>query len=81
MIKIDKIYLDVDGGVPEFDKEFKEKLTFKVMGSFESDPSIGQISNESPIGKALMGREVGDEVVVTLANGATSKYKILDIRN
>ena len=79
--KVDTSKVSVGCTVEIYDKEFKEKLTFKVMGSFESDPSIGQISNESPIGKALMGREVGDEVVVTLANGATSKYKILDIRN
>ena len=79
--KVDTSKVSVGCTVEIYDKEFKEKLTFKVMGSFESDPSIGQISNESPIGKALMGKQVGDEITVTLANGATSNYKILDIRN
>ena len=50
------------------------------MGSFESDPGNGQISNESPIGKALMGKEVGDDVVVNLANGLVSNYKVLSIK-
>ena len=79
--KVDTSKVNVGCTVDIYDKEFDEKLTFKVMGSFESDPSIGQISNESPIGKALMGKEVGDVVTVTLANGATSSYKILDIRS
>ena len=43
---------------------YKEDLTFKIMGSFESDPTKGLISNESPIGKALIGKKVGDVVEV-----------------
>lgn len=78
--KVDTTKVNVGCVVELYDKEFKEKLKFKVMGSFESDPSNGMISNESPIGKALMGKEVGDEVVVTLANGAQSKYKVLSIQ-
>lgn len=78
--KVDTTKVNVGCVVELYDVEFKEDLKFKVMGSFESDPSNGMISNESPIGKALMGKEVGDEVVVTLANGAQSKYKVLSIQ-
>ncbi len=51
---------------------------FKVVGTVEADPMNGKISDESPIGKALMGRKVGDKVeIVTPAD--TSTYKIVSI--
>lgn len=62
-----------------YDIEFDENMTLKIMGSIESDPTIGQISNESPLGKALLGKGVGDEVSVTTPAGV-QKYKILDIK-
>ncbi|KPJ85396.1 hypothetical protein AMJ57_03230 [Parcubacteria bacterium SG8_24] len=49
----------------------KEK-TFVISGSTEADPLQGRISNESPIGRALMGRGVGDEVIVEVPSGATT---------
>ena len=48
------------------------------MGSIESDPLSGKISNESPLGKALLGKAVGDRVEVTTPAGV-QKYKILSI--
>lgn len=62
-----------------YDCEFEENMTLKIMGSIESDPTIGQISNESPLGRALLGKEVGDEVSVTTPAGC-QKYKILSIK-
>jgi transcription elongation factor GreA len=51
---------------------------FKVVGTVEADPMNGKISDESPIGKALMGRKVGDKVeIVTPAD--TSTYKVVSI--
>lgn len=51
---------------------------FQVVGTVEADPLNGKISDESPIGKALMGKKVGDEVeIVTPAETAT--YKVTDI--
>ena len=51
---------------------------FKVVGTVEADPMNGKISDESPIGKALMGRKVGDKVeIVTPAE--TSTYKVVSI--
>lgn len=38
---------------------------FQVVGTLEANPSLGKISNESPVGKALMGHKVGDEIVVS----------------
>ena len=61
-----------------FDMEFEENMTLKIMGSIESDPTIGQISNESPLGKALIGK-TKDEVVEVATPAGVQKYKILSI--
>ena len=53
-------------------------MTLKIMGSIESDPTIGQISNESPTGKALLGKSKGDVVDVVTPAGVL-KYKVLSI--
>ena len=54
----------------------KEKFT--IVGSAEAAPAQGRISNESPVGRALLGRKKGDTVVVTVPAGDTS-YKIVSI--
>lgn len=53
--------------------------TFSLVGSMEADPLAGKISNESPLGRALMGRAKGDVVCVTVPNG-TIEYTILKIK-
>lgn len=50
-------------------------VTYTVVGPVEADPLAGKISNESPIGEALMGKKVGDEVVITTPKGELS-YKV-----
>lgn len=62
--KVDKDVISVGAEVDVYDRVYKEDLTFKIMGSFESDPTKGLISNESPIGKALIGQRVGATVEV-----------------
>ena len=62
-----------------YDMEFEENLNLKIMGSIESDPTIGQISNESPLGRALIGRAKDDVVEVSTPVGI-QKYKILSIK-
>ena len=69
----------VGSSVEVYDKEFDETMTLKIMGSIESDPTIGQISNESPLGRALIGKVVGEEVSVTTPAGV-QVYKILSIK-
>lgn len=56
------------------DKEF----TYSIVGSIESDPSIGLISFGSPIAKSLIGKTTGDEVVIRLPNGENS-FEILEV--
>lgn len=53
-------------------------LKYKIVGSVEANPEKGYISNESPIGKALMGKKRGDEVEVSVPAGVT-KYKVKSI--
>lgn len=55
-----------------------EKDEFVIMGTLEANPSLGKISNESPVGKALMGRKVGEEVVVF--SPVKTTYRIKKIR-
>jgi len=54
------------------------KRVFKLVETFEADPKAGLISDQSPVGKALMGHKVGDEVSVS-APGGVSTYIILSI--
>ena len=60
------------------DKSIKEILSFTIVGSEEVRPEEGKISNESPLGKAFLGRRAGDEVEVAAPKGKI-KYKILAI--
>ena len=61
-----------------YDEEFEEEMEFKIVGSTEANSLQGKISNESPVGKALLGREAGDEVVVETQAGEIT-YKVLKI--
>ncbi|TJX67865.1 transcription elongation factor GreA [Soehngenia saccharolytica] len=61
--------------VTVLDIEFNEEMEYTIVGSAEADPFEGKISNESPMGKALLGRKVGDTVSVQAPDGII-KYKI-----
>jgi transcription elongation factor GreA len=52
-----------------------QKDEFTLVGSLEADPSLGKISNESPVGRALMGHKIGDAVVVSSPVKTTYKIK------
>ena len=62
-----------------FDFDYKEEITYKIVGTTEADPSKNLISNESPVGKAVIGKHKGDIIVVDTPGGK-SKFQILDIR-
>lgn len=61
------------------DVEFQEKETYQVVGSQEADPMNGRISEESPFGKALLGKAIGEDVVVEAPAG-TIHYQVIDIQ-
>ncbi|WP_027718384.1 transcription elongation factor GreA [Desulfovirgula thermocuniculi] len=61
------------------DLEFGDEVEYTIVGSEEADPGAYKISNESPVGKALMGRRKGDVVEVSAPIGLV-RYQILNIR-
>ncbi len=61
------------------DMDAKETLEYHIVGSAEADPAELKLSNESPVGKAIMGRKKGEVVEVSAPRG-TLKYKILEIK-
>lgn len=64
--------------LPYRDKEFDETEVYKIVGSQEADPMNGVISEDSPFGKALLGKNAGDEVTVDAPAGPV-EYKILKV--
>ena len=56
--------------------ETKEKFTYQIVGTNEADPSLGKISNVSPLGAVLLGKEVADEV-----SSRDDTFVILEIKN
>ena len=65
--------------VKVLDLEFEEEESYQVVGSQEADPMNGRISEDSPFGKALLGKAVGDEVQVEAPAGVL-RYRILEIQ-
>ena len=62
-----------------YDYEFEEEDIYTIVGAAEAEPMKNKISNESPVGKGLIGKKVGDEVEVPVPDGV-SKFKILEIK-
>ena len=75
---IDNDTVSIGSTVKFYDEEFDEELEYRIVGSTESDILKGLISNESPLGKALIGYKIGEEIEVEAAEGI-SKYRILGI--
>ncbi len=61
------------------DIDENEELDYSIVGTNEADPFAGKISDQSPIGAALLGAMVGDKVHATLANGAVLNFKVLEV--
>ena len=76
-VDLDKI--NIGCIVKILDVEYSEELEYKIVGSTEANSLKGKISNESPVGKALIGHKVGDTVEVETPAGVFS-YKILEIQ-
>ena len=71
-------YVRIGSTVTVLDKEFDEELVYKIVGSQEADPMNGVISEASPFGRALLGKNVGDDVVVDAPAGSV-EYKLLKV--
>ena len=75
-VDLDKI--NVGCAVKVYDITFDEEMDFKIVGSTEANSLEGKISNESPVGHALIGKQVGDQIDVETQAGLM-QYKVLEI--
>mgnify|MGYP001387903486 CR=1 FL=1 len=76
-VDLDKI--NIGCIVKILDVEYSEELDYKIVGSTEANSLDGKISNESPVGRALLGKKAGETVDVETQAGVI-QYKILDIQ-
>ena len=76
---IDSTVINVGCTVTIKDLEFNEEMEYKIVGSTEANSLQGKISNESPVGKALLGAQKGDTVEVETPAGMI-QYEIIDFR-
>lgn len=76
--EVDLDTISVGCKVKVYDVEFDEEIEFKIVGSTEANSLEGKISNEAPVGKALIGAKKGDTVQVEMPSGII-EYKVLEI--
>ena len=77
--EVDLEVINIGCMVKILDVEYNDELEYKIVGSTEANSLKGKISNESPVGKALIGKKVGDLVSVETQVGIV-QYKVLDIQ-
>ena len=77
--EVDLGSINIGCQVKILDLEFDEELIYKIVGSTEANSLKGKISNESPVGRALLGKKVGDLVTVETQVG-TIEYRVLEIQ-
>lgn len=71
-------HITLGSTVKVLDVEFNDEMTFTIVGTVEANPKKNRISNESPLGKSLLGASVGETLIVETPGGQV-KYQILDI--
>ena len=76
---IDTTVVGLGTRVKVLDVEFDEEIEYTIVGSTEADPSKDRISDESPVGKALLGAHVGETVEAIVPSGAALQFKVLSI--
>ena len=62
------------------DKEFGDEMTYRFINSVESSMDMDTITDESPVGKALLGHKVGDSVQVAVPSGEVVEYEIIEVK-
>ncbi len=78
--EVDANAISIGCKVDVLDMEYDEEMEFQLVGSTEANSLQGKISNESPVGKALIGAKVGDVVDVVLIDGSIVQYQVLKIQ-
>src|SRR6059058_1162595 len=77
---IDTSVVSVGSVVRLRDVDAKETVEYHIVGSAEANPAERRLSNESPVGKAIIGRKKGETVEVTTPRGSKIKFKIMEIK-
>lgn len=77
--EIDHTKVSIGSKVTAVNENTGKEVTYTIVGSTEADPFKGKISDESPVGVALLGHGVGETVEAELPNGATVQYTITGI--
>lgn len=78
--EIDTNTVSVGSTVTVEDLEYGDSIDYTIVGRAEADPDANKISNESPVGKAILGKQKGTIVEVNVPGGLTLQYKIVDIK-
>lgn len=71
--------ISIGSRVKVYDVEFEEEAEYTIVGSTEANPDEGKISDESPIGSALLGKKADETVNVELPDGDIIQFKVLEI--
>jgi transcription elongation factor GreA len=77
--EISKDVVSIGSRVKLRDVDAKETIEYRIVGSAEANPMENKLSNESPVGKAIIGKKKGETVEVSAPRGAL-KFKIMDIK-
>lgn len=77
--EVDTTVVSIGSKVRLFDMGYNEETVYAIVGSAEAEPALNKISDESPVGKALLGHSVGDTISVLVPSGDTLEFKILEI--
>ncbi len=78
--EMDASVVGIGSFVKVFSVERSRETEYHIVGSYEADPFSGKISDQSPIGAALVGKRAGDTVEAELPNGNTVHFEIRDVR-
>jgi len=78
--EVSKDVVSIGSHVKLRDVSAKETVEYHIVGSAEANPAEHKLSNESPVGKAIIGKKKGETVEVTTPRGKALKYKIMDIK-
>ena len=78
--RVDTSVVSVGAVVRLRDVDAKETTEYFIVGSAEANPAERKLSNESPVGKAIMGRKKGETVEVVTPRGSKVKFKIMEIK-
>jgi transcription elongation factor GreA len=77
---VDTSVVSVGSVVRLRDVDAKETIEYHIVGSAEANPIENKLSNESPVGKAILGRKKGETVEVATPRGSKLKFKIMEIK-